>query len=454
MTSIAARLNLGLTLSLALLIAAAWWLGHDALHRSTDAYVLSRLQHDAEALLGLLRKSPDDPAQLSAAGTMPIHRQPFSGHYFTVLSDNGDQLRSRSLWDQSLDIQPLPAGTVKQWQEDGPLGQRLLVRSAGYQLVSTNDSRHVTVAVAEDLTPMRSVLRGFERLFAVLAVTGLGLMVLIQRIIVSHAFQDLKRVYRDIDGLERGTKRNLTEQVPTEILPLVQKLNGLLAVYDKRLSRSRNAAGNLAHAIKTPLNVMLQQLDRRPKSFDREGRQICREQVQRVRDLAERQLKRARIAGGGTAGSVFDPTTELPILRDLLTRMYPGKRLELQCELALEHPLAADREDMLELVGTLLDNACKWASSRVRCRLEPTHDGIRLSIDDDGPGCDDDGLSDIRERGARLDERIAGHGLGLSIAAEIVELYGGQLQLGRSELLGGFSANVTLPLRQATGETR
>ena len=301
---------------------------------------------------------------------------------------------------------------------------------------------------------MRSVLRGFERLFAVLAVAGLGLMVLIQRIIVSHAFQDLKRVYRDIDGLERGTKRNLTEQVPTEILPLVRKLNALLAVYDKRLSRSRNAAGNLAHAIKTPLNVMLQQLERRPKSFDREGRQICREQVQRVRDLAERQLKRARIAGGGTAGSVFDPTTELPILRDLLMRMYPGKRLDLHCELALEHPLAADREDMLELVGILLDNACKWASSRVHCRLEPTHDGIRLSIDDDGPGCNEDGITDIRGRGARLDERIAGHGLGLSIAAEIVELYGGQLELGRSALLGGFSANVTLPLRQAISETR
>ena len=108
MTSIAARLNLGLTLSLALLTAAAWWLGHDALHRSTEAYVLSRLQHDAEALLGLLRKSPEGQTQLSAAGTMPIHHQPFSGHYFTILSDDGEQIRSRSLWDRSLKIEPLP----------------------------------------------------------------------------------------------------------------------------------------------------------------------------------------------------------------------------------------------------------------------------------------------------------------------------------------------------------
>ena len=454
MTSIAARLNLGLTLSLALLTAAAWWLGHDALHRSTEAYVLSRLQHDAEALLGLLRKSPEGQTQLSAAGTMPIHHQPFSGHYFTILSDDGEQIRSRSLWDRSLKIEPLPTGTVNQWREEGPLGQSLLVRSAGYQLVTASNTRHVTIAVAEDLTPMRAVLRGFERLFAVLAVAGLGLMVVIQRVIVWHAFQRLEPIYRDIDGLERGTKRGLGEQVPTEILPLVRKLNALLAVYDKRLSRSRNAAGNLAHAIKTPLNVVLQQLERRPESFDREGRQICREQVQRVRELAERQLKRARIAGGGTAGSVFDPAAELPVLRDLLMRMYPGKRLDLDCEIKLQDPLAADREDMLELAGTLLDNACKWARSHVQCRLEPTPDGIRLTIEDDGPGCDEDGLTDIRERGARLDERIAGHGLGLSIAAEIVELYSGRLELGRSELLGGFSAQVALPLRQATGEAR
>jgi signal transduction histidine kinase len=101
---------------------------------------------------------------------------------------------------------------------------------------------------------------------------------------------------------------------------------------------------------------------------------------------------------------------------------------------------------MLELFGTLLDNACKWAAHRVDCRLEKTTSGIRLTVDDDGPGCDTDAFAAIRKRGARLDERLEGHGLGLSIASEIVTLYGGTLTLDRSDRLGGFRARVELPL--------
>ncbi|MGB5835088.1 MAG: HAMP domain-containing sensor histidine kinase [Thiohalocapsa sp.] len=442
MNSLAARLNLGLTLSLALLIAAAWWLGHEALHRSTELYVLSRLQHDTEALLGKLRHRADGKPQLTGDGSMPIYGQPFSGHYFKIITDDGDSLRSRSLWDRDLDLNLIPHGATNEWKIHGPMGQSLLVRGAGYQV----DGEFVTVAVAEDLTPLLFALRGFERLFAVLAVVGLGSMILIQRLIVRQTFRRLRPVYRNIDDLERGSKRCLTEAVPDEILPLVRKLNGLLAVYDKRLARSRNAAGNLAHAIKGPLNLILQQLERPGRQLADDTRSVCIQQVERLRALVERELKRARIAGGGAPGSVFDPASELPVLRDLLLRTYLGKDLTVNCAVDLQTPLAADREDMLELFGTLLDNACKWAIHRVDCRLEPTKTGIRASVDDDGPGCDEDELGPIRERGARLDERIAGHGLGLSIAAEIVALYGGELTLGRSERLGGFSARVELPL--------
>lgn len=440
MGSIEGRLHIGLSLSLALLIGAAWWLGHDALHRSTEAHVLSRLRHDTEALLGKLRATRDGVLTPDCDGMMPIYSQPFSGHYFKVLS--GDEtIRSRSLWDQDIEAGPLTPGGVAQWHADGPNGQRLLVRGAGYRVGGSE----VTLVLAEDLTPLLSALVRFERVFTLLAIGGLTLMLLIQRFIVRAGFRRLEPVYRDIEGLEHGTTSRLAEDTPAEILPLVRKLNRLLAVYDKRLSRSRNAAGNLAHALKGPLNLMIQQLSRPGDALDAQIRRRCREEIDRVRALIERELKRARIAGGGAPGAMLDPRADLPVLGDLLKRIYRDKPLEIHSRLDHEGTLPLDREDMLELIGTLLDNACKWSRGTVHCSLEVTRDGIRIRVEDDGPGCTEAEMTSIVERGVRLDEGIDGHGLGLSIARDIVDSYAGRLSIGRSESLGGFSAQVDLP---------
>jgi len=439
------RLHLGLGLSLALLIGAAWWLGHAALHRTTDAYVLSRLEHDAQALLGRLEQLSD--LERAAHHLLPVYRQPFSGHYFKVLSDD-DVVRSRSLWDQDLDVATVPVGEVRTWHADGPADQPLLVRAAGYRAAEGA----VTIAVAEDLSALLGTLRGYERLFAVLAVVGLLAMLVLQRLILRRSFRRLVPVYDDIDALERGATSRLTEQVPAEILPLVRKLNGLLAVYEQRLTRSRNAAGNLAHALKGPLSLMRQRLQAltdagaEPEPAD-SPRRVCAAEVERITALVERELKRARIAGRARAGSVFDPERELPDLKRLLLAMYRHKTLAIDCRNQLAGPVALDREDLLEILGTLLDNACKWAEGQVRCTLAPADAGtrLRLLVEDDGPGCDDAELARIARRGERLDEQVDGHGLGLAIAREIAESYGGTLGLGRSAELGGFLARVDLP---------
>ncbi|MGD9409880.1 MAG: sensor histidine kinase [Thiohalocapsa sp.] len=449
------RLNLGLGLSLALLIGAAWWLGHGALHRSTDAYVLSRLEHDTQALLG--RWEHIGHLEQAADHLLPVYRQPFSGHYFKVLTADGGAVRSRSLWDQDLNLVPIPTGEVHTWHADGPADQPLLVRAAGYRVAEGP----VTIAVAEDLSPLLGTLRGYEQLFAVLAVAGLLAMLLLQRVILRRSFRRLLTVYQDIDALERGATSRLTERVPAEILPLVRKLNGLLAVYERRLTRSRNAAGNLAHALKGPLSLMRQQL-RAPIDASAHtpagaepvdsARRVCAAEVERITALVERELKRARIAGRAKAGSMFDPARELPDLRRLLLAMYRDKTLDIACGNELPAPIALDREDLLEILGTLMDNACKWAEHRVRCTLIRSGDGAALQIvvEDDGPGCDDAELARIARRGERLDEQVDGHGLGLAIAREIAESYGGAMQLGRSADLGGFLARVNLPVPTST----
>lgn len=442
MKSLESRLHLGLTLSLVLLIGAAWWLGHAALHHTANAFVISRLEHDAEGLVGTLGLAPTGAPRLDAAGLTPVYEQPYSGHYFAVASTAGARLRSRSLWDEDLAVPTLAPGATRTWKMAGPIDQDLVVWAGGYRI----GGQDLVVAVAEDIRPLSAELVGFERLFALMALSGLALSLLIQRLIVRRAFASLRPVYRDIERLEHGQTGALTELVPTEILPLVRKLNRLLVLFAQRLERSRTAAGNLSHAIKGPLSLVRQQLEDAALPMADSTRASLLEQVEQLRRIAERQLKRARLAGAGGAGARFEPAAELPTLERLLERMHAGEGLEIRLGHAIPESLGLDREDMLELLGNLLDNACTWARARVACHLSIESETLVLRVEDDGPGCAEDALAAITERGVRLDEQVSGHGLGLAIVKEILEGYGGGIAFGISPGLGGLRAEARVPL--------
>ena len=442
MHSLKSRLQLGLTLSLLMLVGGVWWLGHEALHRTADAFVLSRLQHDADALISAFRSLRSGEPRIGRRHMTPVYNQPYSGHYFALETTDAKRLRSRSLWDKDLQVRQLDVGATESWRAVGPSGQQLLVWGGGF----SKDGHTFSLAVAEDVTPLHAELRGFEWLYAGVVVAGLILMILLQRFLVHRAFLQLRPVYRDIERLEKGETGSLTEAVPSEILPLVRKLNRLLELFAQRLERSRNAAGNLAHALKGPLNLMVQRLEERSRSADPELLQSMEEQLQRIRRLIDRDLKRARFAGAGSPGQQFNPGKELPILVQLLKRMFPGKALDIEVRIAAVDTLAADREDMLELLGNLLDNACKWANSKVLCSVSQHGGKTELKVEDDGPGCSTEELKAIAGRGIRLDESVSGHGLGLSIVKDIVGLYGGDVSYGRSDTLGGFRAVIILPL--------
>lgn len=444
MRSLEGRLQVGLAASLIALILVVWWLGHAALHRTAETFVLSRLEHDAEALLGALTRLPDGRVQVGQQRLSPVYHQPYSGHYFVIETSTGQRLRSRSLWDQDLTTRALPRGESDTWRTEGPNGQRLLTWGSGFRVQDVD----LVLAVAEDITPMDAALLHFERLLVAVLASGLVLMLLAQRSILRRTFRTLDPVYRDIGRLESGLATALTEQVPTELLPLVRKLNRLLVLFAQRLERSRNAAGNLAHALKTPLSLLRQQLRDPAVPLDPGTRALLLDQVERLRGLAERQLKRARLAGAGGGGLRFDPQAELPTLIRLLERIHATKSLRIDLDIRTRGALAPDREDMLELLGNLLDNACKWGRARVRMGVFREADELVFQIEDDGPGCSPSELSAITGRGVRLDEEVSGHGLGLAIAKEIVETYGGRIDFSHSPELGGLRALVRLP----TGE--
>ncbi len=284
----------------------------------------------------------------------------------------------------------------------------------------------------------------FEYRFALVALAGLALAIGVQRQVVRRAFCRLRSIYADIGQLEQGAVGRLTEAVPAELMPLVRKINGLLDSYAKRLERSRQSAGNLAHTIKGPLSVLTQQIELEEARLPAGLARALRDRIEDIGRRMDRELKRARLAGGVSPGRHFDPSADLPTLTDLLRRIYADKDLEIEAETG-RGTFPADREDMLELLGVLTDNACKWARARVRLDLRIGVAGLRIRIEDDGPGCPDENLEALTHRGVRLDEAVSGHGLGLAIAREIVELYGGRLTLGRSADLGGFQAQVDLP---------
>jgi signal transduction histidine kinase len=410
---------------LLLLTGSGLWLAR----QGAEHFVAARLAHDAQALVAGL----DAQSGVMARVLPPVYNQPFSGHYYEVRLPEGRIIRSRSLWDQALEIAALETGRTAVDLRDGPRGQRLLVWRAGYE----QGGKAFTVAVAEDLTPL---LQGLQRLlWAEIGLSMLGVLalLLVQRWLLRRGFRRVGAVRRDIRRLEAGEVDRLREDVPAEIQPLVRELNLFIGAWRRHLTRSRQSLGNLAHALKSPLNLIL--LHHPPGKGD-----PASEQALRMRGLIDRELRRARLTGEGVPGRRFRPREDIADLAAGIRALYRGKALEITTRVDTPERLPFDQEDMLELIGNLADNAAKWAARRVHLELA-WRNGLQVRVADDGPGVAPAASEAMTERGRRLDETTAGHGLGLAIAREIVELHGGRLELGRAPDLGGLEASIALP---------
>ncbi len=444
MTSLRRRLQLALSSGLLVLLALLWWGGSIAVTVMTERFVVSRLQHDAETLLAALRLDDSHRPPVRQGRLSDIYQQPLSGHYYQIVFADGRQLVSRSLWDQFLDIPQFAPGSEGHWRLPGPSGQELLVRVAGYSKQGTA----LTLAVAEDMTPMNRALALFQWVFAGLALAAAALILLLQQLVLRAGFRRLEPLREDVRRLERGEISALTEDVPLEVLPIVREFNRLLALLQQRIEHSRNSLGNLAHALKGPLSLLLRQIEGEALDTHPQVRASMAEQAARIRQLMERELRRARLAGKGLHLGQFDGAEEMPSVVGMLKQLYPEKALEIDYHLPAVSRLPVDREDMLELLGNLLDNACKWAGSRVVCRLD-LDGGVGVCVEDDGPGVSDELLEQLTGRGVRVDESTDGHGLGLSITKDMVLLYGGDIHFDRSPELGGLRVRVRLPFTAA-----
>lgn len=437
MKSIQARLSVGLISVLVVvglvLAQLSLWLFEMGLQR----YLEAGLRNESENILVALERGTQG-LQLDDHRISPAYERPFSGHYFRIDFTDG-HWRSRSLWDRELP-KPENAGLFSGLKL-GPEGQLLLVLRADYRRLG----QPLSITVAQDYTPVRTSFQRVRQIGLGLGLAALIIVLVLQRITVKRSLKPLEKTREQVAQLQQGQRSQLDSEVPLELEPLVSQINHLLLHTEDSLKRSRNALGNLGHALKTPMAVLMSLAASERLKGQPEVSRLLHEQLEQIQQRLSRELNRARLAGDALPGVQFDCEAELSGLLATL-EMIHGSHLTLTCDVQAGLRLPWDREDVLELLGNLMDNACKWADAQVRLSIVEDESGFSLWVDDDGPGIPEASRQGVLDRGSRLDEQVDGHGLGLGIVRDIVESWSGRMSLSDSQL-GGLRVTVELDKR-------
>jgi len=380
--------------------------------------------------------------------TRPIADQrfsePYSGWYWQVSSRDAPAFRSRSLWDQALDPDwDRQATRAAITEQAGPAGQRLRVMMRDVRLPEAEDVYRFMVA--GDTDQIRRDIGSFRRLIvSALGFLGAGLVlaVLLQ---IWIGLRPLKAVRTGLSRIRSGRARRLEGAFPAELDPLVSELNALIAHNEHVLERARTHVDNLAHALKTPVSVLQNEARGRTDSLA----ESVRSQTAAMRRQVDHHLKRARVAGGGgIVGSACALEKPLKDLVRVMAKIHGERDLAIETDIAPNLWFRGEAQDLSEMAGNLLDNACKWAKSRVRVSARTLaatpRPFIEIRVEDDGPGVSDEERDALFERGSRLDESKPGSGLGLAIVRDVASLAGGSVRLEPSPL-GGLAAVLELP---------
>ena len=429
--STAALLVGGLTLSA---------LFSDYVERSFD----DRLQVLLESLVAAAELEDGGELELSRVPGEPRFAQPYSGWYWQIDGPRGPLMRSRSLWDQSLESGGAAgSGALRRMRASGPDHQELRVVRRRIRLPEATSA--FDFAVAGDLAEVQAEIARFNATLTWslgLLVAGLIAAMVLQ---VHFGLQPLRRMRRALANIRAGRAERLAGRFPAEITPLAEELDALLDENAAVVERARTHVGNLAHALKTPLSVLANEA----AAADGPLAELARRQSALMRRQVDHYLARARTAATTrTLGARVEVAGVVADLARTLPRIHADRDLEIAADCPAGLAFRGERQDLEEMVGNLMDNACKWAGGRVRVTAGGAADRVTIAIEDDGPGLDPGLAEQVVKRGARLDESVPGSGLGLAIVRDIARLYGGDIGLEKSEL-GGLKAVLDLPAAAA-----
>jgi signal transduction histidine kinase len=384
----------------------------------------------------------------------PLFELPLSGWYWQVtrLNSAKAELRaSRSLWDgglphlQDYGIAAGPNGS-REGYVSGPEDQRLRLVERNIDL---GEEGRYLVAVAGDAAEISEETRSFDQALIITFSILAAVLLLTTAFQVRFGLAPLKRITDGLTAIRSGTAEGLTGKFPEEIAPLARETNALIEANKEIVERARTHVGNLAHALKTPLSVMVNE------AVTHGGEPFAQkilEQADIMRDQVARHLERAHLAARLTVvSSVTEVAPVVTALARTMEKIHRDKNLAIDVHADEKIQFQGERPDLEEMMGNLVDNACKWATSRVSIEVvrEPKdrvsdRQAIRFIVDDDGRGLSPSEREQVAKRGQRLDETKPGSGLGLSIVVELAALYGGNLTLGTAPL-GGLRAELVLP---------
>ncbi|WP_419825266.1 ATP-binding protein [Sphingomonas sp.] len=428
---------------------AAFWIvvllagGGFAMDRVLTRSITANFDSQLDYILTAMIVQADVGSDSEVRFTRPLADQrflePYSGLYWQVSGKGHEPFPSRSLWDQTLSVDlGRPAPRVRAYDShqfrDEPL--RVVeqdVRLPGspvrwrFQVAASRDVLNAQVAVLR-----RTLIRSF-------AMLGLGLMVL-SALQTIYGLWPLRRVRLAIAAVRSGHDTRVDVAVPLEIRPMVEELNDLLSFNEKQAEEARTHAGNLAHALKTPLTVIMNEVNAHsatlPETVMREARTMRRQ--------VDHHLARARALGRrGSAQSRAEMWPSLEAVAKAVEVLYSDAVIDLDGD---RRAIArVERQDLDEMIGNLIENAAKYGGGRVFATLTRVADAVELLVEDDGHGIPEAERVAIFGRGARLDTGKPGTGLGLAIVRDVAELYGGAVTLDESEDLGGLLVRLTLP---------
>ena len=383
----------------------------------------------------------DDPRTLRA----------YSGDYWEIATPNGVDVRalarSRSLWDRALAPPPGGAAALAKAQgrtlfydSAGPMGQPL--RVAALQGRLPDMAAPLVFMAAADRSPVNRDVRAF-------ATTIAGFLVLLGAGIIAAVFLQVRiglaplfALRREVAAVRTGRSERVMGNYPTELEPLASELNALMAHNQEVVERQRTHVGNLAHALKTPLSVLLTEARRQPGKLA----DIVSRQAEAMGQQVDHHLRRARAAA--RAQGQGERTAVAPVLAELsrtLEKIFRDKELSIDWRCADDLCFQGERQDLLEVAGNVMENACKWCAGRVRVAGHAlSARQFSLTVEDDGAGLAAEQRDEVLRRGARLDENAPGSGLGLAIVDELVRAYGGSVTLS-SSAMGGLMLVLVLP---------
>src|SRR3984885_12862642 len=383
----------------------------------------------------------------------PLFECPLSGWYWQVTrldTKTPEVHSSRSLWDSSLPRLPDEKSSTdaefRQGYAKGPEDQELRLVERDIDLGT--DGRYL-IAVAGDASEIDDETGSFERTI-IITFTALTLALLLTTALqVRFGLEPLARISEGLAAIRSGRAERLQGKFPVEIAPLARETNALIDANREIVERARTHVGNLAHALKTPLSVIVNEAAARgndPLAYK------VLEQTHIMRDQVARQLERARLAARSTVvGTSVEVPPVVTALARTMEKLYRARDIAIDVDVPPHARFRGEQQDLEEMVGNLVDNGCKWAQSRVAIEVmadQPPSDGVksrvRIIVDDDGPGLSPAEREQVALRGQRLDETKPGSGLGLSIVVELAGLYGGVLTLGTAPI-GGLRAELALP---------